>query len=197
MSIVSGTNKREGGRGARARILAAAEELFYGQGVNATGMAELAASAHVSKRTLYQHFATKDELIEACLRRFQDEEVLGNELALKRTDLPPVERLLALFAPPAPGFPLRGCLFSNTAVEIADTTHPVREFVSDHKQRFENQIVDIAREAGASDPELLAGQLSILFDGASARGAVLGRTDPYPQARAAAEVLIQQAIAAH
>lgn len=188
---------REGGRGARERILETAEELFYNQGVNATGIAELAATAHVSRRTLYQHFATKDELIEACLRRFQDDEVLGNELALKRTDLAPVERLLALFIPPAPGFPLRGCLFSNTAVEIADSTHPVREFVADHKQRFEQQIVDIAREAGASDPEALAGQLSVLFDGASVRAAVLGRTDPYAQARAAAEILIEQAITTH
>lgn len=185
---------REGGRGARERILAAAEELFYGQGVNATGMAELAASAHVSKRTLYQQFATKDELIEVCLRRFQDDEVLGNELALKRTDLTPRERLLALFTAPAPGFPLRGCLFSNTAVEIADTTHPVREFVADHKRRFAEQVVDIARQAGASDPEALAGQLSVLFDGASARAAVLSSAVPYEQARAAAEVLIEHAV---
>ncbi|MGN9789411.1 TetR/AcrR family transcriptional regulator [Nonomuraea sp. ZG12] len=196
MNSTNEAKVRAGGRGARERILAAAEELFYGQGVNATGMAELATTAHVSKRTLYQHFATKDELIEACLRRFQDDEVLGNELALKRTDLAPVERLLALFTAPAPGFPLRGCLFSNTAVEIADTTHPVREFVADHKRRFAEQILDIAREAGASDPEALAGQLSVLFDGASARAAVLSSIDPYAQARAAAEILIEQAIAA-
>lgn len=186
---------REGGRGARDRILTAAEELFYGQGVNSTGMAELAASAHVSKRTLYQHFATKDELIEACLRRFQDDEVLGNELALKRVDLAPVERLLLLFTPPSPEFPLRGCLYNNTAVEIADTTHPVREFVAAHKRRFAEQVVEIAREAGASDPEALAGQLSVLFDGASARAAVLSDTAPYAQARTAAEVLIERAVA--
>lgn len=194
MGIIDESKERVGGRGARERILAAAEELFYGQGVNSTGMAELAATAHVSKRTLYQHFATKDELIEASLRRFQDDEVLGNELALKRADLAPTERLLALFVPPDPTLPLRGCLFSNTAVEIADTAHPVREFVAEHKRRFAEQIVEIAREAGAADPELLAGQLSVLFDGASARGAVLSSTDPYAQARAAAEVLIEQAL---
>ena len=186
--------ERTGGRGARERILAATEELFYAQGVNSTGMAQLAESAHVSKRTLYQHFPTKDELIEACLRRFEDDEVLGNELALKRTDVPPIERLLMLFAAPRPGVPLRGCLFSNTAVEIADIEHPARRFVADHKRRFAQQATEIARDAGASDPEDLGEQLAILFDGASARSVALGDVTPYEQARAVAEILLNNAL---
>lgn len=194
MESAVGTTERVGGRGARERILSAAAELFYKQGVNATGISELAESAHVSKRTLYQHFATKDDLIDACLRRFEDDEVLGNELALKRTEIPPRERLLMLFEPPRAGFPLRGCLFSNTAVEIADTAHPVREFVAGHKRRFAQQAVEIAREAGAPDPQALGDQLAVLFDGASARAAALTDRAPYAQARAAAEVLIAHAL---
>src|SRR5687768_10416464 len=124
MSAPASTPSKQGGRGARERILEAAAELFYGRGVNSTGLAELAETAHVSKRTLYQHFPTKDALIEACLRRFQDDQVLGNELMLQRTDLPARERLLALFTAPNGDRPLRGCLYSNTAVEIADTEHP-------------------------------------------------------------------------
>ena len=56
-----------GGRGARERILRAADRLFYQQGIHATGVAALAEEAHVSTRTLYQHFATKNALVEAYL----------------------------------------------------------------------------------------------------------------------------------
>jgi len=194
MTTASRARHTQGGRGARERILEAAAELFYGHGVNATGLAELADAAHVSKRTLYQHFPTKDALVEACLRRFQDDQVLGNELALERTDLPAVERLLALFVPPNSDLPLRGCLFSNTAVEIADTDHPVRVFVAAHKRDFAARAAVIADEAGAADPRALAEQLAILFDGASARAAALNDVAPYAQARAAAATLITQAI---
>ena len=58
------------GRGARERIVSAAQQLFRDQGINGTGMDQLCAVAEVSKRTLYQHFTGKDELIAECLRRF-------------------------------------------------------------------------------------------------------------------------------
>jgi AcrR family transcriptional regulator len=183
-----------GGRGARERILTAAGELFYVNGVNGTGLAELAERAHVSKRTLYQHFPTKDVLIEASLRRFQDDRVLGNELALERADLPACERLLAIFTPPDPELPLRGCLYSNTAAEIADAGHPAREFIAEHKADFALRVAAIAAEAGAADPVALADQLAVLFDGAATRAAALGDTAPYAHARAAAEILIERSL---
>ncbi|MBW8712169.1 MAG: helix-turn-helix transcriptional regulator, partial [Mycobacterium sp.] len=57
------------GRGARERILTASRELFRDQGINSTGMDQLCAAAEVSKRTLYQHFAGKDELVAEYLRQ--------------------------------------------------------------------------------------------------------------------------------
>src|SRR3978361_2540925 len=82
------------GRGARERILSASQQLFRDQGINSTGMAQLCAVAGVSKRTLYQHFPGKDELIAEHLRRF-DPDVLPE--VFDRSDLAPRERLLALF----------------------------------------------------------------------------------------------------
>ncbi|GIM76433.1 TetR family transcriptional regulator C-terminal domain-containing protein [Winogradskya consettensis] len=105
-----------------------------------------------------------------------------------------MERLLALFVPPNGDLPLRGCLFSNTAVEIADTEHPVRVFVADHKRDFAARAAAIAGDAGAADPTALADQLAILFDGASARAAALNDIAPYAQARTAAATLITHAI---
>ena len=64
---------RPGGRGARTRILHAASELFYFEGINATGVGRIASKASVSKRTLYQHFASKSALIEEYLRQVRQE----------------------------------------------------------------------------------------------------------------------------
>ena len=82
------------GRGARERILSASQQLFRDQGINRTGLDQLCAVAEVSKRTLYQHFAGKDELIAEYLRRF-DPDILPE--VFDRTDLTPRERLLATF----------------------------------------------------------------------------------------------------
>ena len=82
------------GRGARERILSASQQLFRDQGINRTGMDQLCAVAEVSKRTLYQHFTGKDELIAEYLRRFDPDILPG---VFDRTDLTPRERLLAAF----------------------------------------------------------------------------------------------------
>ena len=82
------------GRGARERIIMATQQLFRDQGINNTGMDQICAVAEVSKRTLYQHFTGKDELIAECLRRF-DPEILPE--VFDSISLTPRERLLAAF----------------------------------------------------------------------------------------------------
>src|ERR1700710_1483257 len=86
------------GRGARERILSASRQLFRERGINGTGMDQLCAVAQVSKRTMYQHFDGKDELIAEYLRRFDPDVMAG---VFDRTDLTPRERLLAAFDMPA------------------------------------------------------------------------------------------------
>jgi AcrR family transcriptional regulator len=185
---------RTGGRGARRRILGAATELFLQQGINATGMAELCAVAHVSTRTLYQHFASKDDLVGAYLRRFDDERMLGTEQALARTDLPAGERLRAVFTRPAEGLVYRGCPFHNAAVEIADQQHPARAVVAAHKAAFLARLTETAAEAGAADPVLLGHQLAVVFEGATALSTSLGSLEPIDHAGSIADLLITGAI---
>src|SRR6476620_2369776 len=95
----STTGAARGGRGARERILQAADELFYTRGIHATGVAALMEAAHVSPRTFYVHFPTKNALVEEYLRRFESERPLDAEAVLERGDLTPAQRLLAIFAP--------------------------------------------------------------------------------------------------
>ena len=102
------STKGRGGRGARQRILNTAINLFYREGINATGVERLASEASVSKRTLYQHFPSKTAVVEEYLRYIQqgvDDPIRPGPDATDRT---PRERILALFATPPPGAQMRG-----------------------------------------------------------------------------------------
>ena len=182
------------GRGARERIIAASRQLFRDQGINNTGLDQLCAVAQVSKRTFYQHFTGKDELIAEHLRRF-DPDVLPE--VFDRTDLTPRERLLAAFEMPMSGpdelTPL--CPYIAATVEIHDPQHPASEYAREYKLAIAARLAETAREAGATDPERLGEQLALLLDGASARTRVLN-AESFPTAAAIAAVLIDNALPA-
>jgi AcrR family transcriptional regulator len=161
--------------------------LFRDQGINSTGMDQLCAVAEVSKRTLYQHFTGKDELIAEHLRRF-DPDILPE--IFNRAELTPRARLLAAFDIDSPL-----CPFIAAAVEINDAGHPARVYARDYKQALADRFTETAREAGATNPEQLGEQLALLLDGASARSRVLNASS-FSTAAAIAEVLIDNAVPA-
>ena len=173
------------GRGARERIISTSRQLFREQGINSTGIDQLSAVAGVSKRTLYQHFAGKDELIAEHLRRF-DPDILPE--VFDRPDLTPRQRLLAAFDIDSPL-----CPFIAAAVEINDAGHPARVYAHDYKQAVAARFADTARQAGATDPEQLGEQLALLLDGAAARSRVLDRS-AFSTAAAMAAVLVKNSI---
>jgi AcrR family transcriptional regulator len=182
----------KGGRGARRRILDAAAELFYREGINATGVERLAAESSVSKRTLYQHFPSKTAVVEAYLRGTEQRVAP----ALLNTDeQPPRQRLLAFFdAPAVPGAPLRGCPFHNAAVEAAGTMPGVQDIVRTSKRSFADLLTELAEQAGAVDPRQLGDQLAVLYEGAAALSTSLDDPSPWANARTAAEALIDHAV---
>ena len=177
------------GRGARERILGASQQLFRDQGINRTGMDQLCAVAQVSKRTAYQHFANKDELVAEHLRRFDPDVMPG---VFDRIGLTPRERLLAAFEMPA-STPL--CPYIAAAVELHDPEHPASQYARDYKTAIAARLTETAREAGATHPEQLGEQLALLIDGASARTRVLN-SESWSTATAIAAVLIDNAIPA-
>jgi AcrR family transcriptional regulator len=184
-----------GGRGARARILAAARELFYRQGINTTGIAELCAAAQVSKRTLYQHFAGKDDIVAAYLTAMGGDDSDTPEAVLARADLVPRARLLELFtALAAEAHPMRGCRFINAAVELPDPADRGHQLAAAHKLRFAERLADLAREAGARNPDRVGRRLALLYDGAAAQIVVQDRPDAAAEAQALAAVILHEAI---
>ena len=190
--LEKGPQGQRRGRGARERILGAAQQLFREQGINNTGIDQLCAVAGVSKRTAYQHFGSKDGLIAEYLRRLDPDTM--PEL-FERADLTPRERLLAVFEKPAAltDDVTPFCPFIGAAVEIADPEHPARVRAQEYKKSVAVRLTDTAREAGAGDPQLLGEQLALLLDGASARTRTLG-TETLPTAAGIAATLIDDAI---
>ncbi|MEV5546806.1 TetR family transcriptional regulator [Streptomyces sp. NPDC052309] len=183
------------GRGGRERILAAAARLFAVQGINATGMEQVAEAAPVSKRTLYAHFRTKSDLVIAHL---QDLASSGATLesVLTREDIPARERILGLFDQPAPEeAPVRGCPFIDAAAEFPDPDSTVHSYAREQKLRMVGLVTALVTELGCREPAALAEQLVTLADGAASRAMVLGEADYGRHARTAAETLLAHALA--
>lgn len=178
----------------RERISAAAAELFYRDGIHATGVDTLARTAGVSKRTLYQYFPSKDDLVRNYLTDLTEVGGTARERLLDQVGVTARERLLAIFDT-APTDRFRGCPFHNAAVESAGLLDGVDDIVRDHKMRFAARLAEVATEAGAADPQLLGHQLLVLFEGATALSTSLNDTSPMVHARAAAALLLDSAVA--
>lgn len=181
--------------GARERIERAAARLFYRNGIHATGVDLIARQANVSKRTLYQHFASKNDLVDNYLRGIDARGGSPVEKRLGDVDLSARERMLAIFDIPRSEV-VRGCPFHNAAVESAGSLAGADEIVRAHKEKFTRRLVALAQEAGAADAHLLGHQLAVLFEGANAMATSLNDTAPVVNARAAAATLIDAALAA-
>ena len=185
---------RRGGRGARQRILNTATDLFYREGINATGVERLASEASVSKRTLYQHFPSKTLVVEEYLRCIQ--QGVGDPIqpGPGAANYTPRERILALFATPSPDGTMRGCPFHNAAVEAADAMPEVHEIVQEHKRKYITGLIKLARQAGAGNPTLLGNQLGLIYEGAAALSTSLDDPTPWTHARKAVQTLLDQAV---
>ena len=156
----------------RERIVEAATELFYAQGLRAVSAEKIIAQVGITKVTFYRHFPTKDDLIVAALERRAKWE--RDAIAQARDaagDAPGVFRILAgaIGAEScSPGF--RGCPFINAAAEYADPGHPVRLVVDAHRRWFRQVIQDLLDEINVPDSAQAADQLVMLRDGAMVSG---------------------------
>lgn len=158
-----------GGVPAAERVLRAASELFYREGIRAVGVDAIAAEAGVTKKTLYEKFGSKDDLVAAYLR---DRDVRWREWLRGVVEgcSGPKERLLATFdglegwmEREGP----RGCGFVNAYAEFADPNHPARGAVLEQKQWLREYLREFASRAGAGDPEDIARKLLMLHEGAT------------------------------
>ena len=171
------------------RILAAADKLFYSQGIRAVGVDAIAEEAQVSKRTLYNHYPTKDDLVAAYLTaRFR--QVPPSDAPAREQVLGYFERLEKMFA--EGGF--RGCPYVNAVTELGDRKHAATHIAVQFKEQRLAWYRTLLERMGVAEPARLAMQLQLLVEGAIS--AVLVNNDPSVarDARAAAEVLVDAAL---
>lgn len=172
----------------RDRILETADRLFYGEGIRATGVDTIAAEIGISKRTLYNHFPSKDALILAYLtRRF---------VPLDASDLSPVEQILGAFDRLERRFAskaFRGCPFVNAVAELGEKGHPANEIALAFKEQRRTWFRDRLTRLGVPNPDGLATQLALLVDGAIAGALVRGDPAMARAAKDAARTLLAAA----
>lgn len=164
----SDTPRRARSPSARERLLQAASQVFYGEGIHAVPVDRIIAEAGVTRATFYRHFAGKEDLVRAYLEaRDQQIRVTVNDSA---RDLEDPDALLRAFVDGIdedicqPGF--RGCPFINAAAEYPDPTHPVRLVIAAHRTWFRETLEHLMTAIGHPEPESAARTLAMLRDGA-------------------------------
>jgi AcrR family transcriptional regulator len=170
------------------RILETAGRLFYGQGIRAVGVDTVAAEIGISKRTLYNYYPSKDDLIVAYLSR--------HFVQSKSSDRPLLEQILRYFDWLERWFAtdtFRGCPFVNAVAELGDATHPAAKLAVAFKEQRRIWLRDALTQMKVADPDVLATQVAILAEGAIIAALVRGDPTVARAAKAAVRVLLTAA----
>ena len=180
----------------REHLVKTALRLFSRDGFHATGIDKLLREAGVSKKTLYAHFRSKDELILAVLTYYDSQFRNDFVRSVERAATTPRARLLAVFDVAEKWFSsssFSGCLFIKAIGEHSDEDSPIRSVSRQFKRLMRNFLVDLSQQAGLVKPEALADQLSLILEGAIVTAHVSGSSSAAHDAKRAARVLIRAA----
>jgi AcrR family transcriptional regulator len=195
--LVEPTSVRRGAEQTRTLILDVAEELFYWNGIHATGVDRIAAAAKIGPTTLYRQFASKDDLVAAYVERYATgyrgwiETITSTPQDCARDRILALFHGLATFTAPET---FRGCPFLMTLAEYPDPASAAHASAQSVKgwvrAKLHDLVRDLAKTAVVADPDALADQLALIVEGIYASTAALGVDGPANQARAIVEVLL-------
>lgn len=168
---------------ARERLLAAAGELFYARGINATGIDAIVERAGVALATLYKQFGGKDRLVAAYLEERDRRWRADWEAAIAASQ----QRVAAIFDAlegwwDAEGR-YRGCAQVAAAIEITDVDHPAMTAINRHKTHLQQRLAELAGEAGAVEPERTAADIAVIYEGTITALLLQNAPEPFQRAR--------------
>jgi AcrR family transcriptional regulator len=178
----------------REKFLSIARELFYQEGIRAVGVDTIVERSGASKTSLYRWFPTKDDLIAAFLEKENAEFwAYWEKVASKYSGRPREEMLAHLkwIAGYIGGKKFRGCPFLNAAAEFPNPAHKARAVCRANKSELKHRLAALAKDMGASEPERLGNQLTLLIDGAFSNSQALGKAGPATELLSAGEALIE------
>ncbi|MEC4748772.1 TetR/AcrR family transcriptional regulator [Methylomicrobium sp. Wu6] len=182
----------------KERILQTASELFYRQGIRATGVDAIVKAAGTTKMSLYHYFPSKHDLVLAHLQKSADamRERILTGIAERAAE--PKTNLLAVFDIFGELLTLdefRGCPFINAATEASVDEEAFKQVSADFYRKFRLHLAELAAAAEAKQPDMLARQLVLLISGAIIAEQMQRDSGAMGVARHAAEILIGQACA--
>lgn len=181
----------------RDELIQKAFKTFYREGFHATGMDLLAAETGISKTSMYKHFRTKEDLILAVLR-YRDES-FRNWFVRRVEELAktPKEQLVALFDVLGEWIALpefSSCMFIKASSEYPEPDDPIHAQSAEHKRLLFTYVQNLAKQAGARDPDALARQLLVLKEGAIVTAHMGHSRDPAADAKKVAQLLVDIAV---
>jgi AcrR family transcriptional regulator len=176
---------------ARERLLAAADQLFYENGINLVGIDRIIEHAGVAKASLYDTFGSKEELIRCYLKMRSERRQARLRERMAQYESPR-DKILSVFdflseAVAQPNY--RGCAFQRAGAE-AGAGSPIKGACDESRAWMRAQFTELALAAGARDPDALSRQLVILYDGAATTAHVDRDLDAPKAARALAQRLL-------
>ncbi|MCR9174925.1 MAG: TetR/AcrR family transcriptional regulator [Alphaproteobacteria bacterium] len=189
---------------ARERLIETATRMFNAGGYHATGIDQILAGAGVAKMTLYNNFASKEDLIvEVLRRRGEGFRAWLAEWVARSGAATPRERLLAVFdalavwhrdGPDGPGLPFKGCVFVRASGEYPSGDSAIHLAAAANKQAVIDLLAELASDLTVPDPRDLAEQLGYLIEGATVAALTRGRTDAAERAKRSAAILIDASV---
>ena len=181
----------------REHIVAAATRLFYSEGIRAVSMDAVADKAGVTKKTLYYHFASKDELVAATIEARDQPTLDLYRRWFAETEGTAADKVRGLFAKLGASMDTprwRGCGFLRTIAELASTPgHPAVKAGAAHKKRFEAWLETELRDQGLPGAAAMARQIVILVDGATTVMLIHRELDYVNAAGRLAQSLVEEA----
>ena len=171
----------------KEKLFQTAARLFYQHGYRAIGVDTIAAESGIGKMTLYRHFPSKDDLITAFLR--DSNEDFWDYFEQSTKDAPTARGKLLAFFETLQDYAVSpacyGCPFINVATEYPETDYAGHQVALEHKQSVRTRFNQLAKEAGAGQPEALANALLLLMDGAYIAARMFGASPDNPAANVA------------
>ena len=182
----------------RERLIQTADRLFYEHGFHAIGLDRVIGEVGVTKTTFYNHFESKDDLILAVLDA-RDRREISEWMGIMRTraGAEPRQRMLVLFDILHEWYTkeeFRGCMFINATAQFPAPHDPIHLAAGKHGERLYQEVRDMAAQAGAAEPDVLAAQLMLVVAGVLVSQHSAKSPEISAAARAMAELLIDRHI---
>lgn len=177
----------------RQDILSTAERLFYEYGFRGLGLKQIIQEANVATMTLYNHFDSKDNLVEAVLKQREARYWYYLDSYVEKQPNQPFISAVKAHCEWLNDHSYKGDMFMRAIEDYAYTDNEIENIARGHKQRLLNYLEKLANDAGIVNGLDLAIQFTLLLEGTTSMTALLGSKKATSHAITMADLLLNEA----